>query len=59
MEDVYDTLEDLSRATELVREAAELSRGTLGDTAEELSWIAEVMEGEISVRRGQEGLWPA
>ncbi|MBP5288921.1 MAG: hypothetical protein J6Z79_03505 [Clostridia bacterium] len=51
--------EDLTRATELVREAADLSRAHMSEAAEELTWIAEVMEGEIHVIRSEEGLWPA
>ena len=59
MKDLVDKEDDLTRATELVREAAELSRAHLSETAEELLWIAEVMEGEIDVIRGENGLWPA
>lgn len=57
--DLFEKEDDLTRATELVREAAELSRPHMSETAEELTWIAEVMEGEISVIRGERGLWPA
>ena len=58
--DTYNEKEDdLIRATELVREAADLSRSHMSETAEELNWIADVMEGEICVIRGGGGLWPA
>ena len=43
--DLFEKEDDLTRATELVREAAELSRAHMSETAEELTWIAEVMEG--------------
>ena len=59
MELLTERKEDLSRATELVREAADLTRDHMSEAAEELTWIAEVMEGEICVIEGQEGLWPA
>lgn len=59
MEDLFNKENDLTRAVDLVREAAELSRTHMSEAAEELSWIADVMADEICVVRGQEGLWPA
>ena len=59
MNELVDKEEDLTRATELVREAAELTRPHMSEAAEELLWIAEVMDGEIDVTRGENGLWPA
>lgn len=50
-ENLYEREEDLTRAAELAREAAELSRRYQPEAADELSWIAEVMEGEVRVIR--------
>ena len=50
-EELYAREDDLCRAAELAREAAELSRAHQPEAAEELTWIAEVMEGEVNVLR--------
>ncbi|MBQ3865477.1 MAG: hypothetical protein II776_01145 [Clostridia bacterium] len=59
LEALYEKEDDLKEAVEKIREAADLTRAHLEDAADDLIWIADVMEKEIDTARAKRDLWPA
>ena len=59
LEALYEKEDDLQEALEKIREAADLTRAHLEDAADDLAWIADVMEKEIDTARAKRDTWPA